>query len=230
MPDQHERYLKRGANGVETGDYADYSVFIFCPEKYRKGNKEAQLYEYLLTYEECLDYFSKKDDPLSCYRTQQLTQAIKKAKKPASDHVDTKANAFFREYVQYQRDNYPALDLRTKEGRNGWWPNYRTRLKDVYIHHKIPDGSVDLTFPKTASQYSDLQRIADWARYHGMPDATAAKRGKAASIRIKVPAFNMRSSFEDVKRNDLDKCFDAIQELTNLANLIALAYSLADKQ
>ena len=60
MPDQHERYVKRGRKGVKNGDYADFRVFIFCPEKYYRNNDEAKLYEHMLTYEECRDYFDEK--------------------------------------------------------------------------------------------------------------------------------------------------------------------------
>lgn len=36
MPEQHGRYIKRGEKAVKTGDYNDFRVFIFCPEKYYK--------------------------------------------------------------------------------------------------------------------------------------------------------------------------------------------------
>lgn len=228
MQNQHGRYLKRGDTGIKTGEYTDYRVFIFCPEKYRQSNNEAKLYEHVLTYEECRDFFIEKDDSLSSYRAQQLSQAISKAKRPPSVTIDKDANAFFRKYCQYQEENYPSLERVTKETSNGWWPHYNTNLIGVYIHHKMPDGTVDLTFPKAADKIEDLRRVADWARYHGIPDATVAKRAKAASIRIKVPPFEMRSDFDDVSRKDLDKCFDAIQQLTDLANIIALSHSIAE--
>jgi len=93
----------------------------------------------------------------------------------------------------------------------------------------MPDGTVDLTFSNAADRLEDLRRVAEWAKYHGIPDATVAKRAKAASIRIKVPPFDMRTSFENVEKKDLDKCFDAIQQLTDLANIIDLICSIADK-
>ena len=228
MPDQHSRYLKRGDTGVKKGEFDDYRVFIFCPDKYRQNNSEAKLYEHFLTYEECREYFKGKADTLSLYRAQQLSQAISKAKRPASVTLDKDANAFFRKYCQYQEENYPSLVRVTKETSNGWWPHYNTNLNGVYIHHKMPDGTVDLTFPKAADKLEDLRRVAEWARYHGIPDAIVAKRAKAASIRIKVPPFDMRSSFDDVSRKDLEKCFDAIQQLTDLANIIALTYAISD--
>ncbi|MBE6027503.1 MAG: hypothetical protein E7227_02720, partial [Clostridiales bacterium] len=139
MSDQHGRYLKRGDKGIKRGDYKDYKVFIFCPEKYRENNSEAKLYEHVLTYEDVWDYFKKKEDALSSYRAELLSQAIKKAKKPSSVTIDPDANAFFRQYKRYQQDNYPTLMLTTKETSNGWWPHFNTNLKNAYIHHKMPD-------------------------------------------------------------------------------------------
>ena len=128
QPDQHGRYVKRGNLGIKEGDYKDYNIFLFCPEKYYRNNSEAKLYEHLLTYEECKEYFDRKNDSLSMFRSQQLAQAIKKAKKPASNNVDEKSNAFLRQYIRYQRQYYPSLDLSTREDRNGGWTDFRTEL------------------------------------------------------------------------------------------------------
>lgn len=226
MKDQHARYIKRGEKGIEDGDYAEYRVFIFCPRKYREGNNEAKKYEHVLTYEECKAYFDSKDDVLSEFRSQQIAQGIKKAK-TSSVTVDPDANAFFRQYSQYQKEYYPTLMLTTKENSNGWWSHYSTDMgNNVYIHHKIMDGTVDLTFNKAAKRYEDVRRIAEWAKYHGIPDAIPQKRGKASSIRIKVPPLDMRSDFEDVSKADLEKCFEAIRQLTELATIIEIASSL----
>ena len=135
MKDQHARYLKRGEKGIENGDYKDYRVFIFCPRKYREGNNEAKKYEHVLTYEECKAYFDSKDDVLSKFRSQLIAQGIDKAKS-SSVTVDPDANAFFRQYSQYQKEYYPMLMLTTKEDSNGWWSHYSTDMgNNVYIHH-----------------------------------------------------------------------------------------------
>ena len=229
MKDQHLRYLKRGEKGIEKGDYKDYRVFIFCPQKYRDGNTEAKKYEHVLTYEECKAYFDAKKDALSEYRSQQFAQAIKKGKKTSSVTVDPDANAFFRRYTQYQKEYYPTLMLTTKENSNGWWSHYSTDMgNNVYIHHKILDGTVDLTFNKAAARYEDIRRIAEWAKYHGIPDAVPQKRGKAASIRINVPKIDMKSSFDDVRKDDLERCFEAIKQLSELATIIETASTLKD--
>lgn len=229
MPDQHGRYVKRGKKDVKAGAYKDFRVFIFCPEKYYRNNAEAKLYEHILTYEECKAYFDGKTDPLSAFRSRQFEEAITKAKKPPVINVDEKANAFLRQYIRYQKENYPSLDLSTKEDKNGWWTDFCTDLGYVYINHKIQEGYVDLTFPKASDKIDRVKVIAEWARQHKISDAAVVKAKKSAMIRIHVPKLSILKGFETVDKEELDKCFDAIKELTDFANLIEMASSIASR-
>ena len=229
MPEQHSRYIKRGEKGVENGEYDCFRVFIACPEKYYSDNDEAKLYEHVLTYEECKRYFDSKKDPLSLFRSQQLKQAITKAKKPPVIHVDKKANAFLKQYISYQKENYPSLDLSTKEDKNGWWTDFRTELGNVYINHKIQEGQVDLTFPKASDKTNRVKVIVDWARQHKITDATVVKTKKSAMIRIHVPKLDILKGFEFVDKDELNQCFDAIKELTDFANIIEMANSITQR-
>ena len=54
MKNQSDRYLKRGENDKNKGDYSNYFVFIVAPEKYIQTNEEAKKYRYKVTYEECI--------------------------------------------------------------------------------------------------------------------------------------------------------------------------------
>lgn len=226
MPDQHGRYVKRGKKGVKAREYKDFRVFIFCPEKYYRNNDEAKLYEHILTYEECKAYFDGKTDPLSAFRSQQFEEAITKAKKPPVINVDEKANAFLRQYIRYQKEHYPSLDLSTKEDKNGWWTDFRTDLGYVYINHKIQEGYVDLTFPKASDKIDRVKIIAEWARQHKISNATVVKATKSAIIRIHVPKLSITKGFEYVDKDELAQCFDAIKELTDFANIIETANSI----
>ena len=121
----------------------------------------------------------KKGDILSHVRSQQLEQAITKAKKPPEANVDKNANAFFKQYLQFQREHYPTLDMRTSKTSSGWWPHYGTRLGDTYIYHKTQEGSVILIFPNATAHMDTLQEIASWLRDHGLNvDEVKEKRGK----------------------------------------------------
>ena len=227
MPKQHERYIKRGNKGIKAGEYKDFRVFIFCPEKYYENNDEAKLYEHVMTYEECKAYFDSKEGALFAFKSQQLKQAITKAKKPPVINVDEKANAFLRQYIKYQKENFPSLDLSTKEDKNGWWTDFRTDLGYVYINHKIQEGYVDLTFPRTSDRIDKAKIVADWARQHKMPGVTVVKTKGSAMLRIHVPKLDMIKGFEFVDKDELNQCFEAVKELTDFANMIETASSLA---
>ena len=227
MPDQHLRYLKRGEVGIQKGKYDVFEVFLFCPDKYYANNSEAKKYENIISYETFKDYFDCKNDLLSRVRSQQLSQAIERAKKPHEVTVIEAANLFFTKYKAYQKEHYPELNLRTSEKSNGWWPHYATRLGDVYIYHKRPEGFVDLTFPNTAEKIDVLHNIAFWLRSHDVPNVIAVKTGKAAALRIEVPKMPVTGVFEEMEEMDIRKCFDAIQVLTDFANLVEDAHGIS---
>ena len=229
MPEQHGRYVRRGEKGVKAGEYSDFRIFIFCPEKYYRNNDEAKLYEHLITFEECKEYFDSRNDPLSAFRSQQIEQAITKAKKPPVINVNEKANAFLKQYISYQKEHYPSLDLSTKEDKNGWWTDFRTELGYTYINHKIQEGFVDLTFLKASEKIDRVKILTDWMRQHKFSDVSVVKTKKSAMIRIHVPKLNIMKGFEFVDQDDLDQCFDAIKELTDLASVIAAANSMISK-
>ena len=228
MPDQHLRYRKRGERGVKNGKYDTFEIFIFCPEKYYLNNAEAKKYENYISYEEFKTYFDGKDDVISKVRSQQLAQAIERAKKPAETIVNEAANLFFNKYKAYQKQYYPELDLRTSEKSNGWWPHFSTRLGDAYIYHKRPEGFVDLTFSNAAGKMDVFQNLASWLRGHNVPNVVAVKTGRAAALRIEVPKMPLTAVFEQIDQADIKKAFDAIQALVDFADVVADAHGVSE--
>lgn len=229
MPEQHSRYIKRGEKGVKKSEYNDFRVFIICPKKYYENNDDAKLYEHMLTYEECKGYFEQKDEPTSVFRRLQLEQVLDRAKKPPIINVDEKANVFLRQYISYQKTNYPSLDRSTKEDKNGWWVDYRTELGYVIIVHKIQEGYVDLMFPKASDKIERVKMIADWAGQHKIPVTAVVKAKKSAMVRLQVPKLNIIKGFEFVDKEELNQCFDIIKELTDFANIIEMANSIVSR-
>lgn len=220
MPNQYERYVKRGLKGIALEDYKNYKVLIFCPEKYYLQNKEAKKYPYHVFYEDCKTYFDEKEDRISKLRSQQFSQALSKAKRPPEIMLNEAANLFLKKYRAYQREFYPALNLRTSEKANGWWVRYSTRLGKVYLYHKMQEGCADLTFPNAAERMQPIYEMADWLRVHKVTGVEAVQTGRAGAVRIRVPRLTVTSDFDAVADEDIKKCFEAVKELTALANLI----------
>ena len=229
MPEQHLRYIKRGEKGIEEGEYTGFRIFILCPDKYYQTDNEAKLYEHVLTYEECKKYFDSKDDPLSAIRSQQIEQALSKTKKPQTINVDEKANAFLKQYISYQKEHYPSLDLSTKEDKNGWWTDFRTQFGAVYINHKTREGFVDLTFPKVSDKSNQAKMIADWLRQHKLSTVSVSMTKKSAMIRMHFPQLDIMKGFKNTDKDELNQCFEAIKELTDFANIIEIARSITSK-
>ena len=134
-----------------------------------------------------------------------------------------------RQYISYQKEHYPSLDLSTKEDKNGWWTDFRTDLGIVYINHKIQEGLVDLTFSRSADKIDRAKVVADWLRRHLIPGATVVKTKKSAMIRVHVPKLDIKKGFENVNKDALNQCFEAIKELTDFANVVETANEIAAK-
>ena len=228
MPEQPERYIKRGEKGIKSGDYKKFYSFIVCPEKYYNNNDAAKKYPYAVTYEEIRDYFKVNTAPACIVNYQQICQAIEKAKKPPKVEIDENANRFFRKYKDFQEENYPDLNLRTKRDANGYWAHYLTRFGSVYLYHKIGDGKVDLTFNKASSHMDKLETVADWLRRHGVGSVGAVVTGKAGALRVTVPKLNMQIPFEENDEYDIEVCFKTISELIEAVNVFGVACNISD--
>ena len=228
MPEQPERYIKRGKKGIKNGDYDVFYSFIVCPEKYYKNNDAAKKYPYAVMYELIRDYFLRKKDPIYSVFYQQINQAIDKAKRPPKVVINENANKFFRKYKDYQEANYPELHLTTKRDSNGYWAHYTTRFGLVYLLHKIGDGKADLTFNRAAGSVDKLEVVASWLRNHGVANACAVKTGMSGTIRVTVPKLNMNIPFEENDMYDIELCFKTINDLIEAVNVFGIAGSLSN--
>ena len=222
QPEQHQRYVKRGDKAVKNGVYKDYKVFIVCPEKYYSSNDEAKKYEYYVSYEECAEYFEGKTDVMSNLRYQEIMQALEKAKRTSNVTIVDEANAFFRQYCEYQREHFPSLDIRTKETSNGYWVDYRTCFpyESIVLVHKMPNGCVDLTFDKSKEKLPILENICGWFNAHALPELCAQPAGKSTVLRINVPKLYYRNGFDKIPKEDIDKCFEAIVKLVDVTKFL----------
>ena len=227
MPEQPERYIMRGELGITNGEYDRFYSFIVCPQKYYDSNDAAKKYPYHITYEQVLDYLTKKES--HCYSSfcQQIEQALDKVKKPSNVIINESANVFFNKYKDYQETHYPNLDLRTNRSSNGYWAWYGTRLGDVYLNHKIKEGSVDLTFNNASTRMNDLESLMPLFNSSIIGTVRAREAGKAGVIRADVPKLDMSIPFEDNDQADVGRCFEVISEMIRIANMIAVAGDMA---
>ena len=229
MPEQHERYIKRGLKGIESEEYNGFDIFIVCPEKYRQTNAEAIKYENYLSYEQCREYFSKRPDVLGSLWFQQITQAIETAKPEYRVDINEIAVDSFQKYAAYQKAYYPRLRLQNDVNSkkvNGWWPIYKVGIHGMYILHKTDRNCVDLTISGAADKLDELAIILKWLHENNHKELQIEKTGKSAAFRILTPDIKMYRPFETWKMSDLDICFEAIQELVDLAGMFAIIHNV----
>ena len=232
MPDQHDRYVKRVLKGVENGEYNGFDIYIICPEKYRETNEEAGKYEHFVSYEICRDYFSTREDLLGQLWFQQISQALETVKPEYKVDLNEIAVDSFQKYAAYQKAYYPRLRLQNKADSkkvNGWWPSYKVGVHGMYILHKTDRNCVDLTINGAADKLDELAIVLKWLHESGHTSLILEKTGKSAAFRILTPDIKMYRSFETWKKSDLDICFEAIQELADLAGMFAIINSVMFK-
>ena len=223
QPEQHERYVKRGDKAVKDKSYDDYKVFIVCPQKYYDTDDEAKKYEHFVSYEECAEHFSKSNDTMAPIRYQEVMQAISKAKKPTQVTLNEDANSFFRKYREYQKENYPQLEMRIKETSNGYWVDYKCRFpyQYAYLQHTLAKGKVEITFNGGREKATLLEAICDWFNRNGLTEISAPEIGKeSVALRINVPKLEYQNGWENVSKQDLDKCFTTIVKMVDLARML----------
>jgi hypothetical protein len=135
----------------------------------------------------------------------------------------------FQKYAAYQKAYYPRLRLQNNTDSkkvNGWWPSYKVGIRGMYILHKTNFNCVDLTINGAANKMDELAIILKWLHESGHTSIILEKTGKSAAFRIMTPEIKMSKPFETWKMSDLDICFDAIQELADLAGMFAIINSV----
>ena len=230
MEEQCSRYTKRGEKGIKRGDYKDFFVFIVSPQKYYDQDTEAKKYNHYVSYEECREYLKTKDEILYQIWVQQFDQAIEKAKKHSSTEFNVNANAFFKKYAEYQKKNYKELKLATNtETSNGYWPEFRTNVKNFYIIHKANFGYVDLTINGAGKNESDVKLLRKCLQSLGLSDLSVEITNKSAAIRIEVTKFNFTDPFSEKMYPIFDECFKAVHRLLELMDFIEVILKLSNQ-
>ena len=218
MPEQCDRYMKRGNIGIESGDYSSFDVFIVAPENYIGNNIEAQKYPNKVTYEECLKYFQTNIDARKNFKLSQIKQAIYK-QKTGYQVVENKAvTDFWSQYIAYKKQNYDGLLLTATEGprgSNATWPQFNTIIEKIYIIHKADRKFVDLTIPGMANSLPQLEMLLNEMvnlKEHGL---TVHPTGKSAAVRLIVPALDFSKPFDE-QIEKVEECFKAIEKMSEM--------------
>lgn len=218
MPEQCDRYTKRGNLGISNGEYSSFDVFIVAPEKYLKDNAEAQKYPNKISYEECLKYFEKDIDNRKWFKISQVRQAIQKQKSGYQVVENKEVTEFWSKYIRYQKERYENLFLTATDGprgANSTWPQYNTVIEKIYIIHKSEKGFVDLTIPGMADCLPQLEMLLNEMVNLKENNMTVHPTGKAAAVRIYVPTLDFKKPFKE-QLNAIEECFKAVEKISEV--------------
>lgn len=139
----------------------------------------------------------------------------------------------FQKYAAYQREFFPRLQLRNdpeSKKVNGWWPHFIVNAPGMYILHKTNKNCVDLTISGAGDRLDELAIILKWLLESGHTSISLQKTGKSAAFRIATPEIVMKRPFETWKMSNLVVCFEAIQELADLAGMFAIINNVMFKR
>ena len=210
MPNQYERYLKRGEKLIQAGLFNRFFVFIIAPESYLKENAEASKYDYKISYETILEHI--KDD---YFGTELIKEAISEKKKGYSVIENKTVTNFWDRYYKLVESRYPTLNIHKHKGARGsnaLWPIFLTPIDNVQIIHKSNKGYVDLSFPSLAEYYYEVLDIIEEKLDQNM---SLQKTGKSLAIRINTPVIDFHDDF-DKQVEDTIECLEAVNRLIKL--------------
>ena len=215
MPNQYQRYTKRGDKGIESLKYDDYFVFIVAPSDYLNSNLEAKKYAYSIAYEQLADYYQNTNT----YGYQLILAALERKKKGYSVIEDKEVTEFWNHYYRYVKEHYPKLrmyEVTGPRGSNAIWPAFLLPVKGVRIQHKSNKGVLDLEFSGLGNKYQEFANIVN-------PDLDKDMRiertGKSLSIRLEIPIVNFKQSF-DIQSKEMKEILEKAMRLYDLLLII----------
>jgi len=219
MPQQYQRYVERGQEGIRKGEYDRFEVFITAPNKYLSSNQEAQKYPYAVPYELMLEYFDKNEDTRSQIKSTLLEQAIERAKVPYQVIPNESVTMFWNQYIDYVKQHFYNLAINNEKkdrGSKSSWPIFTTTDKRVKIRHKADRGIIDLEFSDLANRHQQLKPYIETYLPKGF---TIGTTGKSLVIRTRVPELDFMNDFK--LQNDLvHQCLISVQKSYNVLSSI----------
>jgi hypothetical protein len=211
QPNQIERYHQRGKTEKESGKIFDFKVILLCPKEYIKClNKRP---DYILTYEDILEWFNSKKDIRSKYKSDIIKISLEKSIKNPLIRNDIITN-FWNQYYKLIIKMAPELQMKKPgdKGSKSFWAYLKPAGLPINssIVNKLEKGHIDLEIKNKASEIRYLRQIK---LDKGMYWTTA---GKSASIRITVPVIDIKKDFSE----QYDKIIEGINASKSLLEFI----------
>jgi hypothetical protein len=216
QPGQPERYRERGEHGLlqkSQKSWKEYWTCLVAPQSYI--TEEARDgFDAVITLEKIKEWMAPTDSARHSFKARVIQDAIDKADRPGPQEIDEQVTQFRASYFcllgTFFADRSQQVYMRPP--KPSWKGEVWFRIKSsllrngAYIHHKAPNGFVDLTFPDT-----DGRRLnaAGALLEKGM---TIEQTGKSSAIRLRVTAITQFDNFER-ERVSVEEAFASVERL-----------------
>lgn len=193
-----------GERSVENGLCDRYRCCILAPRVDLVANREELEGIPVVSYEILKDALA--GDPWGEFL---LRRGIADRPVPFSAKVNQSVLAFWDKYYKYVKSVYPDLSMNQvneKVGFQSTTVRFSTSAPGVQIHHKGPEGVVDVV---TRLKQYDYNHFAESIRRFLFPGMKTKMKGKDALIYMEVPVIDFSADFEAQKK-DLDQVLETI--------------------
>jgi hypothetical protein len=215
QPEQAERYRRRGEYGKGHEWWQDYWTCLVAPKTYIT-EEAADGFDATITLEEIKGWMAVSEPARHSFKARVIHDAILKSARLGPQEVDQQVTDFRARYFGFLQKFFSGLgkgeDVYMRPPTPSWKGETWFRIKSpllrqgAYIHHKAPNGFVDLTFP-----YTDADRLRA-AEALLEQDMTLAQTGKSAAIRLQVSTITEFADFE-LERNSVEEAFESVKRL-----------------
>ena len=210
QPRQAQRYRERGADGVPER-WESFRICLVAPDTYLSG---VEGFDALLSLQSISEWINCGGDARrATFKRQMLQGAISKEGISGAKIIDDTVTRFREDYYALLRSEYPELQMNKPKaswsGESWFYLKHLSLPKGAWIHHKAPEGYVDLCFPdQEVKALRSLQNLLDHKH-------TIVQTGKSVSVRVSVSRVEMVADFASLS----GKCREALKAAMDLVNV-----------
>lgn len=190
--EQGSRYRKRASNLMSSGKYSCVNTCIIAPKEYLKRDKEAQEYEYQISYEKLIDWFSNFNDARNKYKALILKYAVEQERRGYTVKADPHVTKFWHDYWEQLKLKIPHIYMKEPYGipAGSDWPSiaFEWMPNKWILRHKLAMGVIDL---ETKLNDEEAKKVINKCSDIGF---SIYKTGKSISLRLNVKQMDRNTS------------------------------------
>lgn len=200
MPEQADRYRRRGDDGIRDSHWTEYVTVLVAPRRYLAADLSGHVFDRHLAYEDLLTWFDRDEaGARGAWRAALLRRACGGSKSSIYRRVvDLATTQFFHDYWAIASAEFPDLRMKRDKDRpaGSTWVQFHPDIglpSHITLHHKAAETfAADLSFSRTSVE--DLHAAA---AHLLEPDMFLEQRQKSAVIRIPTTPLSVAAGCVD---------------------------------